>query len=124
MDRTVSSPQAPATFAPKPQKAFAIAFAVLALGLAGCASGLGATAEDASALKLARVEDATLLASRPAALDASAVDRLKVAYTVKLSTGELATISQPNDGLIADGAAVLVEYGDQVRIIPQGRPAD
>lgn len=119
MNRSASLPVQAAPL-PKPQKAFAIAFAVLALGLAGCASGLGAGADDASlAGKLARVEDGTLLASRPiAAVDAA---RQLVAYTIKLHSGELATISQPGERPIADGTPVLVEYGARARIIPQNR---
>jgi hypothetical protein len=112
----------PAAYAPQPQKPFAIAFAVLALTLAGCASGLGATAEDtSSAGALARVEDGTLLASRPVALDAPAARRLAVAYTVKLRSGELATVEQVSDSPIANGTPVLVEYGDHTRVIPQNR---
>ena len=111
-----------AAYAPKPQKAFAIAFAVLALGLAGCASGLGATADDRSAATvLARLEDGTLLASHPIAIDASAADRLAVAYTVKLRSGELASIQQTGDSEIANGTPVLVEYGAKVRVFPQNR---
>jgi outer membrane lipoprotein SlyB len=116
MDLTAASSQALIALAPKPQKAFAIAFAVLALGLAGCASGLGVSAEDQGAANLARVEDGTLLASRP--VDGSA-DGSAVAYTVKLHSGELATISQPNGEAIAAGTPVLVEYNDHVRVIPQ-----
>ena len=115
MDRTAPD-------APRPQKAFAIAFAVLALGLAGCASGLGARAEDPSAASvLARLEDGTLLASRAVAVDASASDHLAVAYTVKLRSGELASIQQSGESLIADGTPVLVAYGADVRVFPQNR---
>ena len=113
----------PAAYPPQPQKAFAIAFAVLALGLAGCASGLGSSAEDLSAASgLARVEDGTLLASHPVAIDASAADQLAaVAYTVKLRSGELASVLQAGEGPIANGTPVLVEYGAKVRVFPQNR---
>ena len=115
MDGSAASP-------PQPQKAFAIAFAILALGLAGCASGLGASAEDPSlANGLARVEDGTLLASHSVAIDAAAADHLAVAYTVKLRSGELASILQAGEGLIANGTPVLVEFGANVRVFPQNR---
>ena len=115
MDRSAAYP-------PQPQKAFAIAFAVLALGLAGCASGLGSSAEDLSAANgLARVEDGTLLASHPVAIDASAADQLAVAYTVKLRSGELASVLQAGEGPIANGTPVLVEFGAKVRVFPQNR---
>jgi hypothetical protein len=114
MDLTAASSQALTAFAPKPQKAFAIAFAVMALGLAGCASGIGMSADDPGMAKLARVEDGLLLASHPAAASPSAVS-----YTVKLHSGELAQIAQADAAPIANGTPVLVEYSDQVRIIPQ-----
>jgi hypothetical protein len=114
MDLTAASSQALIALAPKPQKAFAVAFAVMALGLAGCASGLGVSANDQGLNKLARVEDGTVLASRPSADAAS-----PVSYTVKLHSGELASIAQPAGVTIADGTPVLVEYNGQIRVIPQ-----
>lgn len=49
----------------KPQKAFAAAFAVLALALAGCASGLGANAYEPSSVgRVARVEEGTIVGVR------------------------------------------------------------
>ncbi len=123
MDRTILDPTISDGYVAKPQKAFAVAFAVLALGLAGCASGLGAHADKQAQLEgLSRVEDGTLLASQPvsdqAVVDSSPAARL-VAYTVKLRTGELATIAQAGTALIAAGTPVLVEYGARNRIIPQ-----
>jgi hypothetical protein len=38
---------------------------------------------------------------------------------VKLHSGELAQIAQADAAPIANGTPVLVEYSDQVRIIPQ-----
>jgi hypothetical protein len=116
MDLTAASSQALAAFAPKPQKAFAIAFAVLALGLAGCASGLGVSADDQGLNKLARVEDGMLLASHSVPADPSAIS-----YTVKLHSGELAQIAQADAAPIASGTPVLVEYNEHVRVIPQNR---
>lgn len=123
MDRTTLEPNSPVAYAARPQKAFAVAFAVLALGLAGCASGLGVHADRQAELTgVSRVEDGTLLASQPvsgsSAIDSSPAARL-MAYTVKLRTGELATIAQAGNALIAAGTPVLVEYGARTRIIPQ-----
>lgn len=112
---TVDATRAP-VFA-KPQKAFAVAFAVLAATLAGCASGLGASASDTSSGGYAvRVEEGTIVAvthhtAKPA--DASAF-----AYTIRLPTGEL--VAQTGDYAIPTGAAVLIEYGADARVIPQG----
>ncbi len=56
----------------KPQKAFAIAFAVLATALAGCASGLGANSYDPSQVgRVARVEEGTIVAARPITIEGS-----------------------------------------------------
>ncbi len=41
------------------------------------------------------------------------------AYTVRLRSGELVTITQGGDLPIANGTAVLVEYGERARVIPQ-----
>jgi len=55
----------------KPQKAFAIAFAVLATALAGCASGLGANSYDTSQVgRVARVEEGMIVAARPITISA------------------------------------------------------
>jgi outer membrane lipoprotein SlyB len=55
----------------KPSKAFAIAFAVLATALAGCASGLGANSYEASQVgRVARVEEGTIVAARPITIEA------------------------------------------------------
>jgi outer membrane lipoprotein SlyB len=42
------------------------------------------------------------------------------AYTVRLRSGELITITQGGDIAIANGTPVLVEYGARARVIPQG----
>lgn len=56
----------------KPQKSFAAAFAVLALALAGCASGIGANNYSRSSVgQVARVEEGTVVASRPITIDGS-----------------------------------------------------
>jgi outer membrane lipoprotein SlyB len=41
------------------------------------------------------------------------------AYTVRLRSGELVTITQGGDLPIANGTPVLVEYGERARVIPQ-----
>ncbi len=41
------------------------------------------------------------------------------AYTVRLRSGELVTITQGGDLAIANGTPVLVEYGARARVIPQ-----
>lgn len=41
------------------------------------------------------------------------------AYTVRLRSGELVTITQGGDMAIANGTPVLVEYGERARVIPQ-----
>jgi hypothetical protein len=105
------------TFAPyalatslKPSKAFAVAFAGMVLALAGCATGLGPSAEvHSTASSVARVEEAIVLASHPA--DAG------YAYTVRLNSGELVSVSE--DTAVANGALVLVEYSKTTRMIPQ-----
>lgn len=54
----------------KPQKAFAIAFVVLATALAGCASGLGANSYDPSQIgRVARVDEGTVVAARPITIE-------------------------------------------------------
>jgi hypothetical protein len=94
----------------KPSKAFAAAFAVLALALAGCATGLGAPVEIHNENFVSRVEEGTVLASRGA-------DHLGYAYTVRLRSGELVSIN--GDSTVADGTPVLVEYAKAARMIPQ-----
>lgn len=107
MDPTIS-PYALATSL-KPSKAFAVAFAGMVLALAGCATGLGPTADVKASTGVSRVEEATVLASRPA--------EGGFAYTVRLNSGELATVNE--DSKVATGALVLVEYGKTARMIPQ-----
>lgn len=59
--------------AAKPQKAFAVAFAVLTAALAGCASGLGANTYEPSAIgRVARVEEGTIVAARPVNIEGNA----------------------------------------------------
>jgi outer membrane lipoprotein SlyB len=56
----------------KPQKAFAVAFAVLTAALAGCASGLGANSYDPSSVgRVARVEEGTIVGVRPITIEGS-----------------------------------------------------
>ena len=107
MDYTVS-PYALATSL-KPSKAFAAAFAVMVLALAGCATGLGIEPEGHSSSGLARVEEGTVLASH--AVESG------FAYTVRLHSGELVAVNEDSD--VANGAPVLVEYGKVTRMIPQ-----
>ena len=55
----------------KPSKSFAIAFALLATALAGCASGLGANSYESSQVgRVARVEEGTIVAARPITIEA------------------------------------------------------
>jgi outer membrane lipoprotein SlyB len=42
------------------------------------------------------------------------------AYTVRLRSGDLVTVTQGGDVAIANGTPVLIEYGDRTRVIPQG----
>lgn len=168
MDTTISGYAAPTVL--KPQKAFAAAFAVLALALAGCASGLGANSyERAQVGTVSRVEEGTVVASRAIMIEGSRSGELVgtatgaalgglagseigggkkantagaivgavaggaignaignsvtqkpgFAYTVRLRSGELVTITQGGDMAIANGTPVLVEYGERARVIPQ-----
>jgi len=165
---TLSKYQAPGVL--KPQKSFAVAFAVLALALAGCASGLGANSYERSQVgAVSRVEEGRVVASRAVLIEGSqsgstvgtatgavlgglaggqigggraantagavvgavaggvlgnavghaATEKQGYAYTVRLSSGELVTITQGGDMIIANGTPVLVEYGARARVIPQ-----
>lgn len=97
----------------KPQKAFAIAFAVLATALAGCASGLGAVAsEHATISSVSRVEEGTVVG-------ASADAQASQAYMIRLRTGELVSITQSGKPAIKTGTPVVVQFGDTNRVIPQ-----
>ena len=117
MDGSSFLPTFPAPTVVKPQKAFAMAFAVMALALAGCASGLGVEAAEHSATSMvARVEDGAIVASRESVLASAETGQ---AYTVRLRTGELVSIAQAGDTAIANGTPVLVEYGAHARVIPQ-----
>lgn len=61
-----------ATTIAKPQKAFAVAFAVLATALAGCASGLGANTYDRGSVGMvSRVEEGTVIDTRPIKIEGS-----------------------------------------------------
>ena len=101
----------------KPQKAFAAAFVVLATVLAGCASGLGVNSYDSAAIGgVTRVEEGHVVAVRP--VDAAAAET-GFAYTIKLRTGELVSVSQPNAYEIQAGTPVVIEYGQRARVIPQ-----
>lgn len=154
----------------KPQKAYAAAFAMLAMTLAGCATGLGANSYERGQVgAVSRVDEGTVVASRSIVIEASrtggtlggatgaavgaiagsqigggdderaiggvigavaggvlgnAVGNASTrkpgfAYTVRLRSGELVTITQGGDLAIANGTPVLVEYGDRARVIPQ-----
>ena len=166
----VSSPISPAPTAARPHSAFAAAFAVLTLALAGCASGLGANSYERGTIgAIARVDEGTVVASRPIIIEGSntgttvgtatgaaiggiagsqigggsderaiagvvgavaggvlgnsigknATKQPGFAYTVRLRSGELVTITQGGDIAIGNGTPVLVEYGDRARVIPQ-----
>ena len=113
---TVSAPSAEglrASTIAKPQKAFAVAFAVLATALAGCASGLGANTSDrGSAGMVARVEEGAVVGN-------SATAHSGHAYIVRLRSGELVSVAQAGDNVIPNGTPVLIEYGQSGRVIPQ-----
>ncbi len=97
----------------KPQKAFAIAFAVLATALAGCASGLGATATEHSAItSVSRLEEGTVVGATAAA-------EASHAYMVRLGSGELISVKQSGKHVIAPGTLVVIQFGDNARVIPQ-----
>ena len=97
----------------KPQKAFAIAFAVLATALAGCASSLGANSADrVSVATVARVEDGTVVG-------ASTAVQSGPTYIVRLRSGELVSIPKAGDQAIATGTPVLIKFGADARVIPQ-----
>ncbi|MBI1340681.1 glycine zipper 2TM domain-containing protein [bacterium] len=53
------------------------------------------------------------------AIENSATKKPGFAYTVRLRSGELITVTQGGDLAIANGTPVLVEYGQRARIIPQ-----
>jgi hypothetical protein len=102
----------------KPQKAFAAAFVVLATVLAGCASGLGVNTSDTTAVgAITRVEEGHVVAVRP--VDAAATAETGFAYTIKLRTGELVSVTQASAFEIDTGTPVVIEYGQRARVIPQ-----
>lgn len=97
----------------KPQKAFAIAFAVLATALAGCATGLGATAsERGSIATVARVDEGMVVG-------VSNAGQTGHAYMIRLRSGELVSVPQAGKQAIAAGTPVVIQFGDNTRIIPQ-----
>ncbi len=101
----------------KPQKAFAIAFAVLAAALAGCASGLGANTYDTAAIgRVAHVEEGTVV-GQPSGK--SAGSQTGHAYTIRLPSGELVSVAQAGEYALPAGTPVLIEYGASARVIPQ-----
>ena len=53
------------------------------------------------------------------AIGKAATSQNGFAYTVRLRSGELVTITQGGDLPIANGTPVLVEYGARARVIPQ-----
>lgn len=96
----------------KPQKAFAIAFAVLATALAGCASGLGAAStEHATISSITRVEEGVIVGA--------SADQTAPAYMVRLRTGELVSIAQSDKPAIKTGTLVVIQFGETNRVIPQ-----
>lgn len=124
----------------QPQKAFAAAFVVFATALAGCASGLAAKAADASDTGyVARVEEGAVVAARPTMIEAADVAanvgalasfapdaamqavgaQPGFAYTIRLPSGELVSVTQPGDLVMPAGTPVLVEYGASARVVPQ-----
>jgi outer membrane lipoprotein SlyB len=53
------------------------------------------------------------------AMGKSATSQHGVAYTVRLRSGELVSITQGGEYVIANGTPVLIEYGERARVIPQ-----
>lgn len=96
----------------KPQKAFAIAFAVLATALAGCASGLGATTAERSFATVSRVEEGTVVGS-------AAVADAGHDYMIRLRSGELVSMVQSGKPEIKAGTPVVIQFGEDARVIPQ-----
>ncbi len=101
----------------KPQKAFAIAFAVLAATLAGCASGLGANTYAQGAIGHAAFVDEGMVIGQ--ATRESAGSQPGFAYTIRLLTGELVSVAQAGEYAMPAGTPVLIEYGARARVIPQ-----
>lgn len=52
-------------------------------------------------------------------VERSATRKPGFAYTVRLKSGQLVTITQGGDVAIANGTPVFVEYGARARVIPQ-----
>lgn len=98
----------------KPQKAFAVAFAVLAAALAGCASGLGANTHDPASV--AYVDEGVVVGN---AISKSAGSQQGFAYAIRLSSGELVSVAQAGEYAIPAGTPVLIQYGAHARVIPQ-----
>lgn len=91
----------------KPQKAFAVAFAVLATALAGCASGLGANTYDRSSVgQVARVEEGTVVDARPIKIEGSS-QGAKVGTLTGAALGGLAG-SEIGGGSKANTAGAIV----------------
>jgi outer membrane lipoprotein SlyB len=91
----------------KPQKAFAVAFAVLATALAGCASGLGANNYDRSSVGMvARVEEGTVVGARPIRIEGSSQGS-KVGTLAGAALGGLAG-SEVGGGSKANTAGAIV----------------
>jgi len=85
--------------------------------LAGCASGLGVNSYDSAVIgAVTRVEEGHVVAVRP--VDAATAET-GFAYTIKLRTGELVSVSQPSAYEIHAGTPVVIEYGQRARVIPQ-----
>ena len=90
--------------AARPQSAFAAAFAVLTLALAGCASGLGANSYERGTIgAVARVDEDTVVASRPIIIEGS-----NTGTTVGTATG--AAIGGIVDLLHEGGLAKMHEF--------------
>jgi outer membrane lipoprotein SlyB len=140
----------------------------LVMGLAGCASGLGANDYERGQVgSVSRVEEGVVLAARAIMIEGregvlgaaagatiggiagsemgggdkaqtagavvgavaggvlgrqierGATRKPGFAYTVRLKSGQLVTVTQGGDVAIAVGAPVFVEYGARARVIPQ-----
>jgi outer membrane lipoprotein SlyB len=108
-----------ATPVAKPQKAFAVAFAVLATALAGCASGLGANNYDRGSVGMvARVEEGTVVGVRPIKIDgsekSSGVGTLAGAALGGLAGSELGGGSKDNTAGAIGGAILGGVIGNAV----------
>ena len=103
----------------RPQKAFAIAFAILATALAGCASGLGANTYDRGSVGMvARVEEGTVVGLRPIQIEGSSqgskVGTLAGAVLGGLAGSEIGGGSKANTAGAIGGAILGGVLGNAV----------